>query len=173
MDPRKPTDSPPGSPGKSEVLAERLRLGLPLFHPLDAGPRGRTRGALETSEPAALPLNKLQLPLTPEEDLQIAEAYRAGRSVTAVATLLGRSTTAVKRSLRRQGIALRPRVRPRVPPEVQLRMVELYRAGHGIPAVAALTGCSPTGVRISLRRHGVACRPRGGRPRRGARGPGA
>jgi hypothetical protein len=172
MDPREPTDSPPGSPGKAEVLAERLRLGLPLFHPLDAGPRGRTTEGPEASAPATLRLDKHQMPLTPEEDAQIAAAYRAGHSVTAVANLVRRSTTAVKKSLRRQGIALRPRARPRLPRELQLRMVELYRAGHGIPAVAALTGCSPTGVRISLRRQGVACRPRGGRPGGGARGPG-
>jgi hypothetical protein len=144
-------------------MAERLRLGLPLSHPLDAGPRGRSAPAPETSGPAALPLNKLQLPLTPEEDLRIAEAYRAGRSLTAVASLLGRSATAVWKSLRRQGVALRPRVRPRVPPEARRRMAELYRAGHGIPAVAALTGYGPTTVRTSLVRQGVALRPRGGR----------
>jgi len=31
-----PTDAPPGSARKVRVLAFRARLGLPLFHPLDA-----------------------------------------------------------------------------------------------------------------------------------------
>jgi len=31
----KPTDAPAGSPRKLEVLAERVRKGLPLWHPLD------------------------------------------------------------------------------------------------------------------------------------------
>lgn len=30
-----PTDAPAGSPTKLEVLAERVRKGLPLWHPLD------------------------------------------------------------------------------------------------------------------------------------------
>jgi hypothetical protein len=35
FDPREPTDARPGSPLKVRVLAERRRLGLPLFHPRD------------------------------------------------------------------------------------------------------------------------------------------
>lgn len=31
----RPTDAPAGSPTKLEVLAERVRKGLPLWHPLD------------------------------------------------------------------------------------------------------------------------------------------
>jgi hypothetical protein len=31
-----PTDALPGSPEKIRVLAERVRLHLPLWHPLDA-----------------------------------------------------------------------------------------------------------------------------------------
>ena len=31
----RPTDAPAGSPAKLEVLAERIRKGLPLWHPED------------------------------------------------------------------------------------------------------------------------------------------
>ena len=31
----RPTDAPAGSPAKLEVLAERIRSGLPLWHPED------------------------------------------------------------------------------------------------------------------------------------------
>jgi hypothetical protein len=146
VNPHEPTDFPPGSPGKLEVMAERLRLGLPLSHPLDAD-HGR-----------AGPPGPRPPPAPAGEDRRVAAAYRAGHDIGAVAALVGRSATAVRKSPRRQGVALRPRT----PPEVQLRMAELYRAGHGIPAVAALTGHSPTGVRAALRRQGVAFRPRGG-----------
>lgn len=42
-----PTDAPAGSPAKLEVLAERIRKGLPLWHPEDrvdyAGLNGAVR----------------------------------------------------------------------------------------------------------------------------------
>ena len=31
----RPTDAPAGSPAKLEVLSERIRCGLPLWHPED------------------------------------------------------------------------------------------------------------------------------------------
>jgi hypothetical protein len=34
--PDRPTPAPPGSPGKVAVLEERARLGVALWHPLDA-----------------------------------------------------------------------------------------------------------------------------------------
>jgi transposase len=150
MNPHEPTDFPPGSPGKAFVMAERLRLGLPLSHPLDAG-HGR-----------AVPRGPRPPPAPAGEDRRIAAAYRAGHNIEAVAALVGRSATAVGESLRRQGVALRPRVRPRLAAEAELRMAQLYRGGHSIRAVAALTGYSPTGVRAALRRQGLAFRPRGG-----------
>jgi transposase len=150
VNPHEPTDFPPGSPGKLEVMAERLRLGLPLFHLLDAdygraGPPG--------PRPPPAPVG---------EDRRIAAAYRAGHSIEAVAVLLGRSATAVRNSLQRQEVVRRSQGRPRTPPEVELRMAQLYHGGHSIRAVAALTGYSPTGVRTALRRQGLAFRPRSG-----------
>ncbi|MEE2738834.1 MAG: hypothetical protein VX435_11455 [Planctomycetota bacterium] len=46
IDPKKPTESYPGSPEKIEVLRERNAIGLPLWHPLDRndhGPHKETR----------------------------------------------------------------------------------------------------------------------------------
>lgn len=45
-----PTDALPGTPEKVAVLAERARLGLSLWHPLDAG----LSGAVTAAVPAAL-----------------------------------------------------------------------------------------------------------------------
>jgi hypothetical protein len=150
MNPHEPTDFPPGSPGKLEVMAERLRLGLPLFNLLDAD-YGRA------GHPGPRPS-----PASAGEDRRIASTYRAGQSIETVAVLLGRSATAVRNSLQRQGVVRRPQGRPRTPSEAGLRMAQLYQGGHSIRAVAALTGYSPTGVRTALQRQGVACRPLGG-----------
>lgn len=41
-----PTEAPPGSPEKVAILAERLRRGLPLWHPADANGVISTEAAL-------------------------------------------------------------------------------------------------------------------------------
>jgi hypothetical protein len=166
VNPHEPTDFPPGSPGKAEVMAERLRLGLPLSHPLDAGPRRRETPAPESPGPETTPEPGLPphaaLPPAPAaDDRLIADAYREGHSIAALAALTGYSPAAVRKSLRRQGVTRQPRGRTRLPPEVEVRMAELYRGGHGIAAVAALTGYGVTTVWTSLVRQGVALRPPG------------
>jgi hypothetical protein len=160
MNPHVPTDSPPGSPDKADVMAERRRLGLPLSHPLDAGARYH---AAQPGEPPAAGLapHDAPLPVTADEDRRIADAYREGHSINALAALTGYSPAAVRKSLRRQGVTRQPRGRTRLPPEVEVRMAELYRGGHGIAAVAALTGYGVTTVWTSLVRQGVALRPPG------------
>jgi len=42
-----PTDAPAGSRAKLEVLAERVRKGLPLWHPLDRNDYSGLTGAIE------------------------------------------------------------------------------------------------------------------------------
>jgi transposase-like protein len=143
-------------------MAERLRLGLPLSHPLDAGPR---RAAAQPGEPpAADPTPPAAPPPVTDDDRRIADAYREGHSIHALAALTGYSPAAVRKALRRQGVVRRPRGRTRLPPEVEVRMAELYRGGQSIAAVAARTGYGPTTVWISLVRQGVALRPPGRPP---------
>jgi hypothetical protein len=42
----RPTDAPAGSPAKLEVLAERIRSGLPLWHPEDRADFARLTGTV-------------------------------------------------------------------------------------------------------------------------------
>ncbi|MDR0522151.1 MAG: hypothetical protein LBH00_09910 [Planctomycetaceae bacterium] len=46
----RPTDAPAGSPAKLEVLAERLRRGMPLWHPEDRADFAGLTGALRTRD---------------------------------------------------------------------------------------------------------------------------
>jgi hypothetical protein len=81
VNPHEPTAFPPGSPGKAAVMAERLRLGLPLSHPLDAGP-GRA-AARPGGPPAADPAPPAAPPPVTDDDRRIADAYREGHSIQA------------------------------------------------------------------------------------------
>jgi hypothetical protein len=126
VNPHEPTDYPPGSPAKLEVLAERLRLGLPLSHPLDAG-HGRagppglpphqvpppTAPAVRKSPRRQEVVRRPQVrPRTPSEaEVRMVELYQGGHSIRAVAALTGYSPTGVRTALRRQGVACRPRSR--------------------------------------------------------------
>jgi transposase-like protein len=97
---------------------------------------------------------------------EVADAYRAGATVTALATLHGVSASTICRVLDRAGVPRRSRgKRVSGVPGREADVAGAYQAGATIQEIADRYGCSTKPINDALTRAGVTRRPPGRRRR--------
>ena len=94
---------------------------------------------------------------------ELAARYAAGESTGDLASAIGRSKPFVRAILREAGTTIRPTGKqPTYDAQFAARVIQRYKAGEGILAIAESLGRSYTFVHKILIRHGVVRRPAGG-----------
>jgi transposase len=82
---------------------------------------------------------------------EVADLYRAGRTMMQIAEQLSCGLGTVQRRLQLAGVP----TRPRPDPDIDAEIVRRYRAGERLPAISAAVGRNVRAVTRGLRRQGV------------------
>lgn len=139
-----------------EAISSRRSSFRRLFDEVGVAPR-----APESAKTAAAPRSPASFrpnrKLMPAEIGELVGAYRRGATVYELAEQFGMHRQTVSAHLRREGIAMRPRIR--MTTRLVERATELYESGWSTVRIGKELGLGTSTVGKALKRAGVEMRP--------------